>query len=123
MTQDVKNLRVLEHIVDYCDDILSSVERFGRDSSLFSSDRDYRNSCMLSLMQIGELAKKLTDEFRGEFDEMPWGQISGLRNIIAHDYINIDHTAVWLTINKDIPPLKRYCETISNLLRQRISEE
>ncbi|MDL2264301.1 DUF86 domain-containing protein [Synergistaceae bacterium OttesenSCG-928-I11] len=116
-TNDPKNLRILEHIVDYCDDIASTVERFGKDFARFADDKDYRNSCVLSLLQIGELAKNLTDDFKRTFDGVPWRQISGLRDIIAHDYTNVDPSIVWFTVTNDIPALKNYCVTTLSTLR------
>ena len=82
-----RDIDVLNHIVGYCEDIQKTTARFGEDKSSFESDRDYRNSVCMSLMQIGELAGHLTEEYRNSTqDRMYWPAIRGMRNLIAHDY-------------------------------------
>ena len=60
-----RNISILEHIVGYCDQIEETIRRFGNDYGVFSTDAIYRNAAALCVLQIGELAGKLTDEFRG----------------------------------------------------------
>ena len=61
-----RNISILEHIVGYCDQIEETIRRFGNDYGVFSADAIYRNAAALCVLQIGELAGKLTDEFRAE---------------------------------------------------------
>ena len=58
-----RNISILEHIVGYCDQIEETIRRFGNDYGVFSTDAIYRNAAALCVLQIGELAGKLTDEF------------------------------------------------------------
>ena len=59
-----RNISILEHIIAYCDQIEETIRRFGKDYDVFSTDAIYRNAAALCVLQIGELAGKLTDEFR-----------------------------------------------------------
>ena len=86
-----RNISILEHIVGYCDQIEETIRRFGNDYGVFSTDAIYRNAAALCVLQIGELAGKLTDEFRAEHPGAPWRQIRGMRNIVAHSYGTGDH--------------------------------
>jgi len=52
------DIDILEHIRNYCSDIQNTVERFGNDKTIFESDRDFRNSVCMSLLQIGELTEE-----------------------------------------------------------------
>ena len=54
----------LLHIQTYCADIAGFIQRFGRDYSIFISDRAYYNAVSMSILQIGELANGLSEEFR-----------------------------------------------------------
>ena len=43
---------------------------------------------------------------------MPWKEIKGMRDWVAHGYGTIDWSDVWNTATKDIAPLRLYCEEI-----------
>lgn len=104
-----RNIRILEHIIVYCDQIEETIQRFGNSYDIFSSDAIYRNAAALCVLQIGELAGKLTDEFRLSHPGAPWRQIRGMRNIVAHSYGTVDPEITWEILTEDIPKLKAYC--------------
>jgi uncharacterized protein with HEPN domain len=52
---------------------------------------------------IGEAAGKMPQYAREKYPEIPWGQIVGFRNIVVHDYNDIDYIKMWNTIKNDIP--------------------
>ena len=74
-----RDLRLLKHIVSYCEQIHMAVERFGADYSIFAADPVYRNAVSLCILQIGELVSNLSDAFRQEHPAIPWRQIKLMR--------------------------------------------
>ena len=54
---------ILAHIIQYCNQINEAIEIFGNDYGIFFSSNTYRNACCLCLLQIGELAGTLSDNF------------------------------------------------------------
>ena len=72
-----RNISILEHIIAYCDQIEETIRRFGQDYDVFSSDAIYRNAAALCILQIGELAGKLTEEFRTAHPGAPCGRFGG----------------------------------------------
>lgn len=107
-----RNISILEHIVSYCDQIEETMNRFGTTYDAFSTDKIYRNAAAMCVLQIGELAGKLTDSFREEYPGAPWRQIKGMRNIVAHSYGTVDSETTWEILTDDIPSLKAYCTAI-----------
>jgi len=84
------------HIKTYCEDIAETIERFGRDYAIFTSDKDYFKSISMSMMQIGELSAGLSDDFRIETqDQMQWGAMKGMRNLFAHAYASMNKEVIW----------------------------
>lgn len=55
---------------------------------------------------IGEAAKKVTKETRNYYPGIEWRQIAGLRNILVHEYFEVDSDLIWQIIKTDIPDLK-----------------
>ena len=63
MKRHNRDASILLHISEYCERIQKSLNRFGSDFDTFKNDNDLRDSVSMNLLQIGELAKKLSDEF------------------------------------------------------------
>lgn len=62
---------------------------------------------------IGEAATNLSQDFIEKHPEIPWKEISGIRNKLIHDYWQLDLQVIWDTLHKDLPKLK---EQIKKLL-------
>jgi uncharacterized protein with HEPN domain len=56
---------------------------------------------------IGEAVKNLRPETRKSAPEIPWSDIAGLRDLIAHEYFRIDIHRVLEIVERDLPPLER----------------
>jgi uncharacterized protein with HEPN domain len=56
---------------------------------------------------IGEATTRIPDEFQKQHPDIPWQQMSAMRNILIHEYENIDSPIVWDTVTQHLPPLKK----------------
>ena len=65
-------------------------------------------TCMI-IEAIGESIKKIDKRTNGELlplrSDIPWKQVMGMRDHIAHGYFDIDAEVVFQTVQKHIPPL------------------
>ena len=105
------DLQRIAHIRDYCMEIEKTIERYGRTFEAFDQDADYQRSISFSIMQIGELSGKLSEEYRKvTANRIQWGPVKGMRNLVAHDYANVSQDIIWETAINDIPVLKVFCE-------------
>ncbi|MCM2332373.1 MAG: DUF86 domain-containing protein [Anaeromyxobacteraceae bacterium] len=59
---------------------------------------------------VGEAAGKVSPEYRAAHPELPWAEMSGLRNRLAHAYFDIDLDVLLDIVAKDLPPLIRQVE-------------
>ena len=76
------------------------------------------NACVMRFQVIGEhIGKLLKNEEKplDAYPNIPWNAIYGMRNIISHEYANIDEDIIVSVINDDLPPL---IEVIEELLRK-----
>ena len=54
----------------------------------------------------------MPEETQSLAPEIPWKKIIGMRNILVHDYFEIDTEVVWSVIQNDIPNLRGQIETL-----------
>jgi uncharacterized protein with HEPN domain len=52
---------------------------------------------------LGEETRKLSNTFREKHPEIPWRQMVGLRNILAHRYYAVDHQRLWNMMHDELP--------------------
>jgi len=62
---------------------------------------------------IGEATKRITKDFRNNNPEIPWADMAGMRDILIHDYIDVDLDIVWKTASESIPKLKTLLEKLA----------
>lgn len=88
---------------------IADIESFtcGMTDDAFYQSRVAQKAVMMSLINIGELSKSFSDGYLEETRSTPWKDIRSLRNIAAHQYDAIRMPNVWLTIQQDVPALKR----------------
>lgn len=58
------------------------------------------------LLVVGEESKKITPELKQEYKSIPWSQLAGMRNYLAHDYRGVDYELVFKTVRAELPALK-----------------
>lgn len=63
------------------------------------------DSMLFRMIQISENSKKLSDEYKQRYADIPWNAVYGFRNRIVHDYGNVDLKIIYETLKNDIPDL------------------
>ena len=75
----------------------------------FEQDKRTQQAVVMSLIVLGEAATKVMDkhpEFAAQHAEIPWHNMRGMRNRIAHGYFDIDLRVVWDTLQTALPTLQ-----------------
>ena len=73
------------------------------------------NACVMRLQVIGEHVGRLLrcdEKPLSSYPQIPWNAIYGMRNIISHEYGNIDEDVIVSVLNEDIVPLKSVVEEL-----------
>ena len=55
---------------------------------------------------IGEATKRISKKLRKNNSDVPWDDMAGMRDVLIHDYIDVDLNIVWKTASQSIPGLK-----------------
>lgn len=99
-----RDRKVLEKIckeVDVGIKILGDIEF----DEFIANEITKRAVCM-TVINIGELVKGISDETRTKYPKILWKQIAGMRDIAAHKYATIDMNDVYDTVKNNFPELK-----------------
>lgn len=109
---DERTKKILKAIIKHCNIINDTKKFFGDSYAKFENDSIYQNAILTPVTQIGELVKKLPLEFRTEYDQIPWRNIAGMRDIVVHNYETIDKTILWNVADKETDKIKDFCQEI-----------
>ncbi|MGV8149819.1 MAG: DUF86 domain-containing protein [Alkaliphilus sp.] len=82
------------------------------DLERFLQDERTKRAVAMTLINIGELVKNLTEEFKSLHKDIPWKAIAGMRDITAHKYQTLKMGDVWVTVIEEIPEFKNKLEAI-----------
>jgi uncharacterized protein with HEPN domain len=94
--------------IDYIDDMLDAISKIqtfliGFDFVTFSEDDKTQFAVIRALEMIGEASKKIPDNIKILYTDVPWREIAGMRDKLIHDYFGVDIDVVWKTAVEDIP--------------------
>jgi uncharacterized protein with HEPN domain len=93
----------LADILQACEIIAEYVA--GHTAESFARTRMVRDAVHYQLMIIGEATRYLSDQVKSQMPQIPWSAVRRTRNILVHDYLQVDETIIWETVIRDIPLL------------------
>lgn len=106
-----KTRSILEHMLEDAKDIVDFSQEVGSLEALRNNALS-KKAIVMSLLNIGELASKLSDEFVESHSQIPWRSMIGMRNYAAHGYHIMNLEIVWDTAQTSIPELVTFLEEI-----------
>ena len=89
------------HMLDAAYQVSSFIE--GRSRSDLDSEQMLGLAVTRLLEIIGEAAGHLSPELQAKYPDIPWREMSGLRNRLIHGYFDVDMDTVWSIVSEDIP--------------------
>ncbi len=85
----------------------------GYDLTSFLNDRKTQDAVVRNLEVIGQALKDFgVDALLATHPDMPWREIAGMRNVLAHEYLGIDPVMIWDTIQTHLNKLQQVLEEI-----------
>ncbi len=111
---DERTKKVLQSIIKHCNIINETKIFFGNNYSEFENNSIYQNAILTPVTQIGELVKKLPLDFRLKYNQIPWKNIAGMRDIVVHNYETIDKVILWNVADEETNKIKEFCTKIIN---------
>ena len=89
-------------------DAIEDIEAFtdAVDAESFRASREKTLAVVKCFEILGDAVKKLPNDLRSQYTQIPWSAIAGMRNILVHEYWGIDTNVTWATVQEGLPSLK-----------------
>ena len=91
----------------YIQECISRIEEYtkgGREA--FLDDRKTQDAVLRNLHTLSESIQRLSTELKSKHSGIDWQGISGLRNVVVHDYLGVNLNRVWEIVSENIPDLR-----------------
>lgn len=106
----------LTHILE-CIEKIEQYTIEGRET--FMKTTLIQDGVIRNLQVLSESTQRISDEVKQKHPEVDWRGLSGLRNVLVHDYLGIDLNTVWQLVENRLPDLH---EAMQNILKERDSK-
>jgi uncharacterized protein with HEPN domain len=94
----------IEHILNSINSIQEYIS--GLSLEIFLDDRKTQDAVVRQFEIIGEATKRISSDFQDNHPNIPWSQMAGMRDVLIHDYIDVNFEIVWKTAIENIPVVK-----------------
>ena len=78
----------------------------------FMKDRQMQDAIIRRFQVIGEATKNIPLHLREKYPAIRWRVITGMRDVLVHDYFDIDINMVWNTAKHDVAKFKKQIEQL-----------
>jgi uncharacterized protein with HEPN domain len=94
----------------YVEHVLECISRIAEDAApgrdaVFAS-RTLRDAILRNLQVLCESTQRIGEPNKRMHPEIDWRSIAGMRNVLVHDYFEVDFETVWLVITRDLPAVE-----------------
>ena len=93
----------LQHMLE----CIARIEEYvGGDEQRLCESRLIQDAVVRNLQTLAESSQRLSGPTKNSEPNIPWRAISGFRNILVHDYLGIDVSAIWQVVAVELAPLR-----------------
>ena len=92
-----------DDLFGFCEKVISYTD--GLSQEKFEASSLNYDATVLNVQLFGEAAKNIPEEIRAKIPEIPWRELIGMRNRLAHGYFGINNEILWRVITVETPKL------------------
>ncbi|KUG03445.1 hypothetical protein ASZ90_019147 [hydrocarbon metagenome] len=101
----------------YLEDMLEAINKIQRYTVNLTFDEFTLNEMAIDAVVrnfeiIGEAAGRISSNIQLLYPEIPWYEMKGMRNIVAHEYFRVDLQIIWKTVQDSLPELGRLIQSV-----------
>ncbi|MEK7060378.1 MAG: HepT-like ribonuclease domain-containing protein [Patescibacteria group bacterium] len=94
----------IKDVLEYCDRAISGIGQMTLDE--FRNDVTAQDALARRLEIIGEAAKHIPDSIRSKYQEVEWRKATALRDVLAHDYVDVEIDRLYLAVTQVLPAFR-----------------
>lgn len=98
-----RNLAHLSDMLGFVDELEAMLA--GQTLAGFTADRMRQLAVEKLFLNLGEAASRIDPAFRAQCADLPWRQMIGLRNLLAHGYEQVAQETLFKAVQCDLPAL------------------
>lgn len=85
-------------------DAIAEIQEFTNSMTFeeFQNDRKTVRAVLYNLAIIGEAIRTIPPEIEATHPEIPWLDVRGMRNIVIHEYFQVNLSIIWQTVQADL---------------------
>ena len=86
---------------------VQNIEQFTQEMTFeeFRKNKMVVQSVLYNFVIIGEASANIPDEIQSLDPTIPWRKMNDMRNVMAHEYFQVNLSIVWQTIHRNLPPI------------------
>ena len=92
-----------DDLLCFCEKVISYTDGLTREK-FEVSELNY-DATLWNVQLYGEAAKNIPEQIRGQMPEIPWRELIGMRNRLAHGYFGINNAILWQVVTIETPKL------------------
>lgn len=95
--------------IDHILESIELIEGYAKGATLedFLLSSQMQDAVIRRIEIIGEAVKNISADFKKKHPDIPWKEIAGMRDIVAHEYFAVDMHLAWKVAKRDIKELKK----------------
>jgi uncharacterized protein with HEPN domain len=113
MNRAERDTALLWDMLQACEEITGFVA--GKNVGQFTQDRMLCLAVERCLEVLGEAARHVSENCQDSLPQIPWRRIQGMRNILAHEYGEIDHRIIFDTAVAEVPTLAKALSVLAHV--------
>lgn len=98
-------------------DVVNAVKRIlryadGVSRSALEANDEKLSAILYQITIIGEATKRVSQSYRQQHPEIPWREMAGMRDVIVHEYDQLDFEVIWDVVQNKLPELLTLIEPL-----------
>ena len=85
------------------------IEKYSKNKTQaqFQNDSAKQDAIIRRFEIIGEAVKNLPESLKTKHPDIPWRRIAGMRDVLIHEYFDVDLLLTWKVVKHDLPSIKK----------------